>query len=293
MKKAFLVLPLLLILSQACAQQETGNDVIADDVVYSQQDVEIFSEIITQFKDQKERPIHLLIPEIGRYFLGDEYVDHALEVTDQEKLIVNLRDLDCTTYAENLLALARTLKSDRATFKQFTEELEKIRYRNGQRGEYPTRLHYFSEWIYNNAESNLVTTPADSFGERYPNRVNFMSTHPDSYKHLKGNQNFVSIVAEQEEEISNRQYFYIPKEKIEEKMMLLREGDIVGLTTSIDGLDVAHVGVLVEVDGKMHLLHASQSNRKVEVSREPITAFLKPNSKNTGIMIARPVDTLN
>ena len=293
MKKVFLVLPLLLIFSQACAQQDEDSEAIADDVVYSQQDVEIFSEIITRFQDQKERPIHLLIPEIGRYFLGNEYVDHALEVTDQEKLIVNLRDLDCTTYAENLLALARTLKSDKATFKQFTQELENIRYRNGERGEYPTRLHYFSEWIYNNAENNLVTTPADSFGERYPNRVNFMSTHPDSYRHLKGNQNFVSIVAEQEEEISSRQYFYIPKEKIEEKLKLLREGDIVGLTTSIDGLDVAHVGVLVEVDGKMHLLHASQSNRKVEVSNEPITAFLKPNSKNTGIMIARPVDTLN
>ena len=266
---------------------------LPDDIVYSQQDVAIFSDIIQKFEPKKDQPINKLIPEIGRYFLGNEYVAHALEVTDEEKLIVNLRDLDCTTYAENLLALARTLKSDQATFKQFTKELERIRYRNGEKGEYPTRLHYFSDWIYNNAANNLVTTPADSFGNPLDVEVNFMSTHPDSYKHLKRNPDFISVVAEQEKEISGKEYFYVPKENIEEKTHLLREGDIIGLTTSIDGLDVSHVGILVEVNGKFHLMHASQSNLKVEVSDEPLSSFLKPNSKNTGIMIARPVNTIN
>ncbi len=191
------------------------------------------------------------------------------------------------------MALARTLKSDQATFVRYTKELEKIRYRDGKKGDYPTRLHYFSDWIYNNAANNLVTTPADSFGAPLDVEVNFMSTHPDSYKHLQRNPAFISVVAEQEKEISGKDYFYIPKEEIDEKMHLLREGDIIGLTTSIEGLDVAHVGVLVEVDGKLHLMHASQSNLKVEVSDEPLSSFLKPNSKNTGIMIARPVDNLN
>ncbi len=292
MNKLLTFLVSLLLFNMACAQKETQNQ-LSDDIVYTQQDVDIFSDIIQKFEPKKGEPIHVLIPEIGRYFLGDEYVAHALEVTDKEKLVVNLRDLDCTTYAENLLAIARTLKSDKATFEQYTKELEKIRYRNGKRGDYPTRLHYFSDWIYNNAANNLVTTPADSFGSPLVIRVDFMSTHPDSYKHLKGNQAFVSIVAQQEKEISDRNYFYIPKEQIQEKMSLLREGDIVGLTTSIDGLDVAHVGILVKVDGEMHLMHASQSNLKVEVSDEPLAAFLKPNSTNTGIMIARPVDNIN
>ncbi|MBO6614238.1 MAG: DUF1460 domain-containing protein [Gracilimonas sp.] len=272
---------------------DTLEQKLPDDIVYTQQDVAIFSDIIQKFEPQKDQPIHKLIPDIGRYFLGNEYVAHAMEVTDQEKLIVNLRDLDCTTYAENLLALARTLKSDQATFERYTQELEKIRYRDGKKGDYPTRLHYFSDWIYNNAANNLVTTPADSFGAPLDVEVNFMSTHPDSYKHLQRNPAFISVVADQEKEISGKNYFYIPKEEIEDKMHLLREGDIIGLTTSIEGLDVAHVGVLVEVDGKLHLMHASQSNLKVEVSDEPLSSFLKPNSKNTGIMIARPVDTIN
>ena len=289
MKKLFLLLlPLVILNSCAKAQDESTPD--SGEIVYTEQDVEIFSDIIQRFELQKDKPIGELIPEIGTYFLGNVYVDKTLEVTDSEKLIVNLRELDCTTYAENLLALARTLKSDSATFSQFTRELEKIRYRDGDLQEYPSRLHYFSDWIYNNKQKNLIETPADSFGETYPNDLNFMSTHPESYKHLKENPNYVEIIKQQEKEISSRDYFYIPKEEISDYEHLMQEGDIVGLTTNIDGLDISHVGVLVEQNGKMHLMHASQSKRKVEISEEPLASFLKPNSRNTGIMIARPVE---
>lgn len=293
MKKSLLLLLSIVLFSSACAQKSEAPSKLDSDIVYTEKDVQIFSEIVEKFESRRDQPINVLIPEIGRYFLGDEYVAHALEVTDTEKLIVNLRDLDCTTYAENLLAIARTLKADQATFEQYTRELEKIRYRDGNRGEYPTRLHYFSDWIYNNAQNKLISTPADSFGDPLNIRVNFMSTHPESYKHLQGNPDFINVVEQQEAEISGREYFYIPKEKIQEKESMLREGDIVGLTTSIDGLDVAHVGILVKVDGRMHLMHASQSKLKVEVSDEPLSSFLKPTSKNTGIMVARPIDPVN
>jgi len=262
----------------------------SDDIVYTEQDVAIFSDIVQQFEGRQDEPISTLIPEIGKYFIGNEYVAHALEVTDEEKLVVNLRDLDCTTYAENLLAIARTLKSDEVNFERYVKELEKIRYRDGKQREYPSRLHYFSEWIYDNAEEQLVTTPADSFGEPFAKDINFMSTHPESYKHLQQNPAFVSVVKDQEKEISNRSYFYVPKESLPQKMHLLKEGDIIGLTTSIDGLDVAHVGILVKVGEEFHLMHASQSKLKVEVSDEPLMSFLKPNSSNTGIMVARPVE---
>ncbi|MDR9415204.1 MAG: DUF1460 domain-containing protein [Gracilimonas sp.] len=263
---------------------------VPENVVYSEQDVAIFTDIVQKFEGKSDTSISALIPEIGKHFLGKEYVAHALEVTDQEKLIVNLRDLDCTTYAENLLAIARTLKSDQVNFESYVKELEKIRYRDGKQGDYPTRLHYFSEWIYDNAENNLVSTPADSFGKPFSKNINFMSTHPNSYKHLQQNPAFISVVKEQEELISDRNYFYIPKETLPQKMHLLREGDIIGLTTNIDGLDVSHVGILVKVDGDFHLMHASQSNLKVEVSDDPLMSFLKPNSSNSGIMIARPAE---
>ena len=291
MKKQFLFLFSLFLLVQACAQEsKTEQQPDLSAISYTEKDAEIFSDILSKYKDDSDKPIATLIPEIGKYFIGEEYVAHTLEVNEEEKLIVNLRELDCTTYAENLLALARTLKSENQSFGQFAKEIEKIRYRDGNRDEYPSRLHYFSDWIYNNKENNLVTTPADSFGNPFPNKVSFMSNNPDSYKHLKNNPDYVSVIEQQEKEINEKNYFFIPKEDIAEYEHLLKEGDIIGLTTSINGLDVAHVGVLVEQEGKLHLLHASQSKLKVEISDEPISSFLKPNSKNTGIMIARPVE---
>ncbi len=286
---------LFIFMFSACAQKQENQKssdatVSIDEISYTEKDAEIFADILSKFKDGSEKPIATLIPEIGKYFLGNEYVAHTLEVNDSEKLIVNLRELDCTTYAENLLALARTLKSENQTFEQFATEIKKIRYRDGELDKYPSRLHYFSDWIYNNRDNALVTTPADSFGNPFPNQVSFMSSNPDKYKHLDNNPEYVYIIEQQEKEINGNNYYYLPKEQIADYEHLLRQGDIIGLTTSIEGLDVAHVGVLVEQNGRLHLLHASQSNLKVEISDEPISSFLKPNSKNTGIMIARPVE---
>src|SRR5690554_1007737 len=291
LKKSILYSVFLLFSVQACAQKsDTPKPEATSDIVYTEQDAAIFADILLKYKNDSDKPIGTLIPEIGKYFLGDEYVAHTLEVGDEEKVILNLRELDCTTYAENLLALARTIKSENQTFENFASEIEKIRYRDGEKTDYPSRLHYFSDWIYNNKSSGLVTTPADSFGDPFPNKVSFMTTHPESYKHLNNNPDFLSVLKEQEQEINSKQYFYLPKEKIAKNVHLLQEGDIIGLTTSIDGLDISHVGVLVKMDDGLHLMHASQSSLKVEISDEPIASFLKPKSKNTGIMVARPVE---
>lgn len=281
---------LLAVLFLRAAQTKAQSISGQDDIVYTEKDAAMFADIISKYKNEADKPIGTLIPEIGRYFLGNEYVAHTLEEGDEEKLIINLAEVDCTTYAEYLFALARTLKSENQTFEQFARELKSIRYRNGIINEYPSRLHYFSEWIYNNKENGLVTTPADDIGKAFPNKLNFMSTHPESYKHLEKNPAYIGVLRRQEREINNNHYFYIPKAEIAQKEHLLREGDIIGLTTSIEGLDISHVGVLVKGEKGLHLLNASQSSMKVEISEEPISAYLKPASKNTGIMVARPVE---
>lgn len=262
----------------------------SSDWVYTEQDVALFHEIMATYAPYKDEPMADLIPKIGRFFEGQPYVAFALETTDEEQLIINLRELDCTTYAEHLLALSRTLKSETQNFEAFAQNLEAIRYRDGQRGSYPSRLHYFSEWIYNNAQLGLVETPADQFGSPYPNELSFMSEHPSAYKHLAQNPSYVQQIQGLEAELSQNQYSFIPKSDYLRLESQLRSGDIVGFTTDIKGLDVSHVGIVVDIDGVFHLMHASQSNQKVEVSDEPLAYFLRPESKHTGIMIARPVN---
>ena len=60
------------------------------------------------------------------------YVASTLEVNPDEELVVNLRQLDCTTLVENVVALTLTVREEHPTFVSFCRNLEKIRYSGGQ-----------------------------------------------------------------------------------------------------------------------------------------------------------------
>ena len=82
----------------------------------------------------------------------------------------------------------------------------------------------------------------------------------------------------------------MPQDQVEAKEHLIRSGDIIALTTAIDGLDITHTGIAtLEKDGRIHLLHAATGSMKVEVSELPLAEYLKKIKKNTGIMVARPL----
>jgi hypothetical protein len=282
----FLLLLFPLIPSGTAGAQEIP--VKTEAVIYSRPDSILAEDILLRFSSRQKEPTAQLAAEIGRTFLGTPYVGQTLENGKEERLVVNLRELDCTTFAENCLALALTVKSGKSGFEQFTKELEKIRYRQGKRDSYPSRLHYFSDWIHDNGQKRLISEPAANFGSPLHVRVNFMSSHPDSYPVLKDHPELVPVLAEQEKTISERHYFFLKKEDVSSNEDKLNEGDIVGLTTTIAGLDVTHVGILVKQNGRIHLLHASSALEKVVVSEEPLSDLLMNKKSYTGIMIARP-----
>lgn len=272
-------------MSACFTQTKTG----LKDCIYQPEDRKIAEEKLKTFAAKSTLPISELIPEIGYSFLGTPYVGATLENGLEEKMVINLRELDCTTFAENCLALARTVKSGKTDFESFIAELEHIRYRNGIRNQYLSRLHYFSEWILNNTSKKIVSDEPNRMGERFNKPIQFMSSHPDSYPVLKAHPELIPTLAEQEKVISGAEFFYFPKSNFENLLKNLHHGDIIGLTSSVDGLDINHVGIIVWKDNQFHLLHAGLSAKMVVIPEGPITDFLKPESKNTGIMIARPV----
>ncbi len=282
----FLLVLFPLIQSGATHAQEIPGK--REAVIYNPQDSVLAQDILSRFSSRKEMPTAQLTAEIGKAFLGKPYVGQTLENGAAERLVVNLRELDCTTFAENCLALARTVCAPNPGFEQFIKELEKIRYRQGTRKGYPSRLHYFSDWIHDNGQKGLITEPANAFGSSLQVQVNFMSSHPDSYPVLKDHPELVPVLAGQEKIISNRRYFFLKKEDVCLNEDNLNEGDIVGLTTTITGLDVAHVGILVKKDERIHLLHASSAQKKVVISEEPLSELLMNKKSYTGILIARP-----
>ncbi|MBK6282852.1 MAG: DUF1460 domain-containing protein [Draconibacterium sp.] len=125
-------------------------------------------------------------------------------------------------------------------------------------------------------------------GTPYRKTINFMSTHPESYLQLKNHPEIQKIIAEREREISMRKTYFIPKEKIGEIESKLNDGDIVGITSRVDGLDISHVGILVRINGRIHLMHASTTAEKVVISDNSLEDYLLKSKSVTGIMVARP-----
>ena len=287
------ILPLLLItiilLSGSFTTSHCQDNAGADStIIYLEEDLEILEEIFNEFGEYLG-PTSDLMLMLGGYFAKSPYVEQSLE-HEPEALVVNLREFDCTTFVESCLAIARTIRSGEHNFQQFTSELKNIRYHEGIIDGYPSRIHYFSDWIHLNNQKQIIRDVSREIGGSALNKeINFMSTHPASYRQLSSDSSSVEIIARQELEISSRQMYYLPKNRLPELESDLREGDIVGITTSVKGLDISHVGILVRKSDRVHLLHASSMHRIVILSEETLEDYLANNKSATGIMVARPL----
>ncbi|WP_372773070.1 N-acetylmuramoyl-L-alanine amidase-like domain-containing protein [Mangrovibacterium sp.] len=279
------VILFLFIWGHACNSQP-GNQSKTELIACEDDTLRVENKLM-QFTPDRKLPTGELLIKIGKTFLGTPYVSYTLENGEAERLVVNLRELDCTTFDETCLALARTIKSGKTDFGSYANELERIRYRGGHRDGYLSRLHYFSDWLLDNAQKGIISPLDNTFQEPWQKTINFMSTHPDSYQLLKNNPEMIREIAAHEQRISSSNHFYIPKEELETKEKFLKNGDLIGITTSIAGLDIAHVGFVVWVDGRVHMLHASSVLEKVVISDVPLSDYLATKKSFTGIMLAR------
>jgi hypothetical protein len=282
MKMSFLLIAVLFLQSFLYSQ------------VFTVKDTEICSSVFrfAAADSLKNKSTGDIIGAVGKSLMGTEYKAAALEREGEEALVVNLKGLDCTTFLENSLVFARLIKKDSTSFANYLTELAFIRYRGGELKGYPSRLHYFSDWIFDNIRKKVVSDITKNLGG-IPIRfnVNFMSEHPALYMHLKEEPAFIPVIKSQEDSISLRTYYYIPKERVTSIEWKLNEGDIIAFTTSIKGLDIGHVGIAVkEKDGSIHILHAPQPGTKVHITKEPLSLYIKSIKKHTGIIVLRAVE---
>ncbi|MCC5937604.1 MAG: DUF1460 domain-containing protein [Lunatimonas sp.] len=255
----------------------------------SRERLESFLERFSE-ENVQDKSINDLLMEIGSWFLGTPYVEKTLELPGPERLVVNLVGLDCTTYLETVLALARVAKHGKLGMEAYERELERIRYQQGILGEYPSRLHYFTDWIYQNEQKGLVRDITQSIGgQPYENKPSFMSSNPKYYAQLS-RPDYVEALAKAEQAIGSRSYFYIPKADIHRHERQIRSGDMIAITTTIPNLDVVHVGFAVERGGRIHLMHASLTSKEVEISAKTLQEYLMGNKSQSGIVVSRAVD---
>ncbi|MBI2418956.1 MAG: DUF1460 domain-containing protein [Ignavibacteriales bacterium] len=256
----------------------------------SMKDRETFEKVISQnIKSlQPEASKGQVIGVIGRGFLKTPYVAHTLETDGDEHLVVNLLSLDCTTFLETVFTLTRSVWDKDTSFEQYCKNLTELRYRDGKIDGYPSRLHYFSDWIFNNSAKGLIEDVTEQLGGiPIVFNVGFMSSHPESYKMLMSNPEFVKEIREQEQAINSRQYFCIPKEKVAMIEDEIHEGDFIAITTNLKGLDIGHVGIAVKENGKTKFLHAPQVDSQVQITEDSLSDYLSRVKKHTGIIIFR------
>ena len=230
---------------------------------------------------------------LARQLKGRPYVAHTLEVNDREQLVVNTRQLDCTTLVETVAALAICVKEKKRDFCSFCQVLRVLRYRDGRIDGYPSRLHYFIDWIEDNARMGLVkevSSEGKPFTAVQTVSVSFMSRHPEAYKALKARPELVKVIARQEKQLTGRRYRYIPKEAVKDTKALreaVKDGDILAITTSKQGLDIAHLGFAVWRQDGLHLLNASQLHKKVVEEPMTLGQYLAKHPTFTGIRVVR------
>ena len=248
---------------------------------------------VMQLLDEAPRSGNLLV-HFARQLLDVPYVGHTLEPNDKERLIINLRELDCTTMVENALALSLCVRDSLYSFEAFCHILQKIRYIQGDEPAYVKRLHYFTSWIEDNTAMGFcreIQSPNPPFTALQTIQVNYMTQHPDLYRMLKVNPGDIPGIREQEQSINGRQYRYIPQEQLTNTALLRRtihDGDIIAIITTIAGLDTQHIGIAVWHDDGLHLLNASSIHHKVVEEPMTLRQYLYQHKTMPGIRIIRP-----
>ncbi len=254
-----------------------------------ERDRTIFEKLIRfqGLKDASAKDPGRLILEIGRLFLGMPYGEQILGREADEHLIINLREQDCVTFVENVIALATQVVSGEKSFEAFQGLVQKIRYRQGRLEGFSSRLHYFSDWIYDNQKKGFVRDVTAEIGGRpFQKVVNFMTTHPDLYPALKDAETHRRTDSV-EKRISKRSVSFISKKRLSRLEERILDGDIIAVTTTREGLDVQHAGLAARVKNRIHLLHASRAEGRVALSPKTLYGYLMGSRDSSGIMVAR------
>ncbi len=251
----------------------------------------IFAQIIKSAKEKKweSLPIGECIGNIGLLMVGTEYVAGTIEGEGPEICRVDLTGLDCVTFYENVLCTARILKKGNTTYDDLIAELTLTRYRGGKLTDYTSRLHYTSDWIYDNEKKKVVRNITRKIGgKEYPIEVSFMSKNPGYYPALKEFPEFIKTIAKFEKEINKRRHWYISKRKVRKAQRHIRTGDIIVLATNREGLDYAHTGLAYRDEkGNVRFLHASSEKKKVMLDTE-LYKYIQSVDTFIGITVARP-----
>ena len=248
---------------------------------------------------RREVPLGLAAVRVGELAAGTPYEPGTLDAylhaggppADPEPLTLSLTRFDCVTLVEACLAVARGADAPGpVTWERFGRQIERMRYRGGERRGYASRLHYFSEWIADGERRGLVRDLGAELGGADDARpLRFMTEHRGSYLALGDDAVFRQIQAI-EQRLDGHPRRVVPTKRIPEVVDRLETGDVLAFATEIGGLDVTHAALAYrDREAVLRVLHAPLSGGVVEVTRTTLPEYVAAIRHATGILVARPL----
>jgi hypothetical protein len=172
---------------------------------------------------------------------------------------------------------------------EYRDELTFVRYRGGRIEGYPSRLHYFTDWVFDNELKKVLRNISPTLrGTVSRKKIDYMSTHPGSYPQLAGGKG-VDRIAEAEAAMSGRGFAYVPRAEVPQILGKLRNGDLIGTVADMQGMDVAHTGLIVLEEGVPRFLHAPLSGKKVLLAGGSLGDYVSGLRSVAGVVVARPI----
>ncbi|WP_336763281.1 N-acetylmuramoyl-L-alanine amidase-like domain-containing protein [Asaia sp. VD9] len=201
--------------------------------------------------EQEMAPVHDFtkrLDQISAGFLGTPYQADTLigSADTPEKLVVRFEGVDCYTFIDQVRALA--LGHDR---RGFLEALVGTRYRGGHVA-YLDRRHFLTDWVAYAPNNARDITSDLSSGVRVTHKI--LNQRKDGGVYIRGLSPHARDIA------------YLPPEALTPEVAAkIHTGDVIGIYTALDGLDVTHTGLAIWKDHTLYFRNASslKANRKV------------------------------
>lgn len=223
--------------------------------------------------------------------LGKPYFDPPPQAGPEE-LRVALDTFQCVSLVESSLALARCTWLGTTDGACFLREVAETRYRGGVIDGFASRMHYFSEWMVDNAtRGRLTEITALLGGTTRTYDLFYMTRHAKKYPPLADTA-VLSSISEMEARLSRTPFSTLGRGQLKDAQRELQTGDVVAIVTSKPGLLISHTGFVSRKDGQApRLLHASSHQKKVLITGD-IASYVNRWPDRQGVMVARPLPPL-
>ncbi len=222
-------------------------------------------------------------------FKGTPYEGYGHDPIGPERLIVKTDQLGCVSLIELSLAIARVAYCGDNSPKTVLEEIQKMRYRGGQIMGFPSRLHYFSEWLDQAIDNHILADRTMDLGGRTMSKeFNWVTAHKNLYPPVTIKENRLAL-REVEKNLSQKRFPVIPQNEIAAIEPLLNEGDLIAIITEKQGIIVSHVGMVTLLGQKRHIFHASSHLKRVGISSYTISNYVHSKNERIGIRVSRVV----